>query len=177
MMQAAEFLKDDDRVRFLIVGHGNKKDAVEERIKEKGLKNVQLLDFLTGKDFEQAVAISSCCIVSLEKGLMGQCAPSKYYSYLQGGQPVLAVVEKESYLAKEVEEENIGHGVEIGDGEGLRKAIVDMVENPDECKAMGMRAKKLYEDKYSYEVAMKKYERVMRKVTRKGGDRINELSG
>ncbi len=90
LMQAAELLKDNDEVRFLIVGHGNKKGVVEARIKEKDLHNVQLLNFLTGRDFQQAVAISSCCIVSLENGLRGTCAPSKYYSGLQGGQPVRA---------------------------------------------------------------------------------------
>lgn len=164
MMDAAELLKNDDRIRFLIVGHGNKKDAVESRIKDKELRNVQLLNFLTGKDFQQAVAISSCCIVSLEKGLMGTCAPSKYYSYLQGGQPVLAVVEKDSYLAAEVEKEHIGHSVEIGDGEGLRDAIVAMVEDPEGCASMGYRAKKLYEEQYAYEVAMEKYELMMHKV-------------
>lgn len=161
MMEAAELLKDDERVRFLIVGHGNKKDAVEARIRERDLKNVQLLDFLTGRDFQQAVAISSCCIVSLERGLKGTCAPSKFYSYLQGGQPVLAVVEKDSYLAAEVEDKKIGHAVEIGDGKGLRDAIVTMVENPGECEAMGSRAKKLYEDQYAYEVAMEKYRKLI----------------
>lgn len=164
MMQAAELLKDDERVRFLIAGHGNKKDAVETRIKEKRLHNVQLLNFLTGKDFQQAVAISSCCIVSLERGIKGTCAPSKYYSYLQGGQPVLAVVEKDSYLAVEVEEEKIGFSVEIGDGKGLKDAIVSMVENPDECKNMGARANKLYQKQYSFAVAMEKYQKMMDKV-------------
>lgn len=164
MMAAAELLKNDDRVRFLIVGHGNKKDAVEARIKEKDLKNVQLLEFLTGKDFQQAVAISSCSIVSLEKGLKGTCAPSKYYSYLQGGQPVLAVVEKESYLATEVEREQIGYNVEIGDGNALRDAIIAMRENPEECKLMGYRAKELYERKYSYEIGMKKYASTLKTV-------------
>ena len=122
------------------------------------------MNFLTGKDFQQAVAISSCCIVSLEKGLKGTCAPSKFYSYLQGGQPVLAVVEKDSYLAAEVEDEKIGHAVEIGDGKGLRDAIVTMVENPGECIAMGVRAKELYKSQYAYEVAMEKYRQMMDKV-------------
>ena len=157
MMEAAELLKDDDRVRFLIAGHGNKKYSVETRIREKGLYNVQLLNFLTGRSFQQAVAISSCGIVSLEKGLIGTCAPSKFYSFLQGGQPVLAVVEKKSYLAEEVEKERIGHSVEIGDGKGLRDAIIAMVEDSTECKEMGKRAKKLYENRYAYEVAMEKY--------------------
>lgn len=164
MMEAAELLKDDDRVRFLIVGHGNKKAAVEARIKEKNLHNVQLLGFLTGMDFQQAVAISSCCIVSLERGLKGTCAPSKFYSYLQGGQPVLAVVEKDSYLAAEVENEKIGYAIEIGNGTGLRKAIITMVENPDECKIMGARAEELYKKQYAYEVAMEKYRQMMDEV-------------
>lgn len=166
MMKAAELLKDDDRIQFLILGHGNKKDDVETRIKEKGLHNVQLLNFLTGKDFQQAVSISSCCIVSLEKGLKGTCAPSKYYSYLQGGQPVLAVVEKDSYLALEIEEAKIGYFVELGNATGLKNAIVAMVEDPNQRKAMGIRAKRLYEDKYAYEVAMKKYDDMINTILR-----------
>ncbi len=157
MMKAAEYLKNDDRVRFLIVGHGNKKASVEKRIEKRDLKNVQLLDFLTGKDFQQAVAISSCSIVSLEKGLMGTCAPSKYYSYLQGGQPLLAIVENASYIAKEVEQEKIGYSVENGDGAGLKNAILKMVENPEERRNLGKRAKELYKREYDYEIAMKKY--------------------
>lgn len=162
MMGAAEKLKDDDRIKFLIVGHGNKKPIVEERAKE--LENVQVLDFLTGKDFEQAVAISSCCIVSLEKGLMGTCAPSKFYSYLQGGQPVLAVVEKGSYLADEVEREQIGHGIEVGDTAGLTKAILDMAEDEGTCKAMGEKAKELYRRKYDIDVALEKYARLFSRI-------------
>lgn len=164
MLEAAEMLKNEDRIRFLIVGHGNKKDAVKNRISEHALKNVQLLDFLTGKDFQQAVAISSCSIVSLEKGLVGTCAPSKYYSYLQGGQPILAIVEKESYLAEEVEKEKIGHSIEIGNGKKLADAILSMLNNPQECADMGNRAKKLYAEKYSYEIAMEKYEKVISRL-------------
>lgn len=166
MLTAAELLKEDDRVRFLIVGHGNKKSAVEQRINEYCLKNVQLLDFLTGKEFQQAVAISSCCIVSLEKGLIGTCAPSKYYSYLQGGQSVLAVVEKESYLADEVEKEQIGYAIEIGDANGFVEAIQSMVEDKVRCVEMGKRAKELYEEKYAFEIGMSKYINVMRNIVK-----------
>lgn len=164
LLQAAELLKDDPRVRFLIVGHGGKTEAVQAFLKEHALKNVQLLGFLTGKDFEQAVAISSCAVVSLEKGLMGTCAPSKYYSYLQGGMPVLAVVERESYLAEEVSREAIGRAVEIGDSEALKDAILFLAEHPEERRAMADRAGKLYLERYAYEVGMKKYKDLVEKV-------------
>ena len=164
LLQAALLLKDDARVRFLIVGHGGKTEAVQTFLTEHKLANVQMLGFLTGKDFEQAVAVSSCAVVSLEKGLMGTCAPSKYYSYLQGGMPVLAVVEKESYLAEEVSRENIGWAVEIGDSEALKNAILFLAEHPDERRAMAARAGKLYNERYAYEVAMEHYRSMVEKV-------------
>lgn len=164
LMGAAEILKDDSRVNFLLVGHGNKKDAIRQRIKDNNLINVQELDFLTGKAFEQAVAISSCCVVSLEKGLKGTCAPSKYYSYLQGGQPVLAVVEKGSYLEKEVNREKIGCAVEVGNSKDLADKILFMLNHSDECKEAGERAELLYENMYAYGVAMNRYEDVIKKV-------------
>lgn len=58
LVQAVEQLKDCDDIRFLFIGHGNKKEAIEAKFKQKNLKNVQMYDFLTGKAFEQAVAIS-----------------------------------------------------------------------------------------------------------------------
>ncbi len=164
LLHAALLLKDDARVRFLIVGHGGKTEAVQTFLTEHKLANVQMLGFLTGKDFEQAVAVSSCAVVSLEKGLMGTCAPSKYYSYLQGGMPVLAVVEKESYLAEEVSRENIGRAVEVGDIEALKNAILFLAEHPDERRTMATRAGKLYVERYAYEVAMEHYRSMVEKV-------------
>ena len=161
MLDAAGLLKDDDRVRFLIAGHGNKWDRVEGRIRSEGLENVKLFGFLTGEDFQQAVAISSCYIVTLEKELKGTCAPSKYYSYLQGGKPVVVVAEEGSYLLEEVEREGIGCSVKLGDAAALRDAVLSMMDHPKECAEMGRRAKTLYEEKYSYDTAMKKYASVM----------------
>ncbi len=162
MMGAAEALRDNDSVKFLIVGHGNKKTSVEERA--RNLRNVQVIDFLTGKDFEQAVAISSCCIVSLEKGLMGACAPSKYYSYLQGGQPILAVVEDGSYLAEEVIKESIGYGIEVGDVAGLTKVIISMVGDREACRIMGEKAREMYQRKYAIDIALEKYVQVFKSI-------------
>ena len=164
LLGAAKILRNDDRVRFLLIGHGSKKESVKQRIVEENLTNVQELDFITGKDFEQAVSISSVSVVSLEKGLIGTCAPSKYYSYLQGGQPILAVVESESYLAYEVGKEKIGYAVELGESALLANNIIKMVENREECISMGKRAERLYEEKYSYNIAMAKYRNVIRDV-------------
>ncbi len=159
MLEAMRLLKDNTDVQFLIAGHGKKKKYVEDQVKM--LPNVKVLDFLTGEEFEQASSISSCGIVSLEAGLKGTCAPSKYYSYLQTGQPVLAVVEEGSYLEEEIEGENIGYAVRIGEGKALAEAIVKLMSEPDDCAEKGRRAGEIYKTKYDRKIAFEKYDKLI----------------
>lgn len=157
LVSAVEQMADNDKVQFLFIGHGSKKQAIAERFEKKHLKNVQMHDFLTGEAFEQAVAISSCCIVSLEKGLKGMCAPSKYYSYLQGGKAVLAVVEEGSYLEEEIERESIGQAVRIGDVDGLVSKVINMQQCSESTQEMQIRAGRLYDQAYRLDKGLGRY--------------------
>lgn len=157
LMEAVEKLRNDENIKFLFVGHGNKVDSIREKIRKDQLKNIQLLDFLTGKDFEQAVAISSCCIVSLEKGLKGTCAPSKYYSYLQGGKPILGIVEEGSYLEEEITKEKLGYVTHNQNSDLLVKHIKNMANNKSECLEIGKRVTQVYMNNYDIEICLNKY--------------------
>lgn len=157
LMEAVEKLRNDENIKFLFVGHGNKVDSIREKIRKDQLKNIQLLDFLTGKDFEQAVAISSCCVVSLEKGLKGTCAPSKYYSYLQGGKPILGIVEEGSYLEEEITKEKLGYVTHNQNSDLLVKHIKHMSENKSECLEIGKRVTQVYMNNYDIEICLDKY--------------------
>lgn len=165
MLGAIDILKDHPEIQFLIAGHGSKKEIVKEKL--RGNKNVKVADFLLGEDFENALAISSCCIVSLENGLKGTCAPSKYYSYLQSGHPVLAVVEKDSYLKEEIIRKKIGYAVQIGEEKALADAILQLYKKNGECCRMGKRALALYEKEYEMSVALNKYFEMFSQVLEK----------
>ncbi len=164
LLDTALKLKNDKRFGFLIVGHGNKKEKAKEFIEQNNLENIKIFDFLTGDDFKHAVAISNCSVVSLEKGLIGTCAPSKYYSCLLGGHPVISIVEPTSYLAYEVEKENVGYHVNNGDSAGFCQVLFKMFENQEDVLKMSESAKKLYDEKYSIEKAMEKYKALFGKL-------------
>ncbi len=164
LVDAAIKMRNSENVKFFFVGHGCKKDDIESFLKQNCCDNAQMYSFLTGKDFEQAVAVSSCCVVSLERGLRGMCAPSKFYSYLQGGKPVLAIVEEGSYLENEVELNQIGRAVHIGDVDGLVGVIDALAADRDECNRMGERSLKLYNDQYEMTIALDKYVDVVFKL-------------
>ena len=161
-LRAAEALKDENTIHFLIAGHGSKQEAV--RTRTKSLVNVQVLDFITDAEFEQAMAISSCCVVTLEPGLKGLCAPSKYYSYLQAGKAVLSVTESDSYLAEEITRERLGAAVSVGDVTALAAAIKDLKANREAYAEMCRRAANLYRTNYSKELGLKSYAAMCRAV-------------
>lgn len=147
LLEAMQMLKDDEEIQFLIAGHGSKLPALKEAT--EGFENVKIMDFLLDEEFEQALAISSCGIVSLEKGLTGTCAPSKYYSYLQSGCPVIVIADEDSYLSKGVEQEQIGFAVRNSDVTKLADAIRELAENVRLRSELSTTAKKLYENKYA----------------------------
>ena len=156
LLQAIEQLKDHENIQFLIAGHGNKMPAVRQAAAH--LPNVKIYDFLTGRDFEQAVAASSCGIVSLARGLGGMCAPSKYYSYLQGGLPVLVVAEEESYLQKEILQEEIGLFSAVGNGAQLAQNILTLAQESNLQRKMSNNAAALYKRAYAKQVGLNQYD-------------------
>ena len=92
------------------------------------------------------------------------CAPSKYYTYLYEGKPVISVMEKNSCISREVVKEKIGFAVENGDAAGLEEAVRYIQNHPEETRKMGERAGELYRRKYSYGLAMDKYKEVVESV-------------
>lgn len=155
LIQAMELLKDRPHIKFMVAGHGSKLPLIRQAAEH--LPNVKLCGFLTGEDFDRAVAASSCGIVSLERGLMGMCAPSKYYSYLQGGLPVLTVAERESYLAEESVRQAVGLFSETGDGAQLAQNILSLYQSPEMCGKMSKNALMLYTGRYAKSVGLARY--------------------
>ena len=157
ILQAAEGNSCDQNIQFKLVGHGNKKERIAQYINERGLENVHINRYKTGTALRRDLEESGCCVVSLTEGLQGMCAPSKYYTYLFAGKPIISVMEQDSYISKEVVEEGIGFAVKNGDSAEFENAIRLLSEDPDLAKAMGKKARNLYHRKYRYEIAMAKY--------------------
>ena len=85
---------------------------------------------------------------------------------MQGGQPIIAIVEPDSYIAEELKTERIGYSVDIGDEQALKAVIIKMANNKDECEGMGERAKELYRRKYDMCISLDKYVNAIHNILR-----------
>ncbi|MBO7504136.1 MAG: glycosyltransferase family 4 protein [Clostridia bacterium] len=162
--------KYDDGIDYVFAGQGTKKEDVEKRV--AGLSNVTVHGFLTGQAFSDTLAACDCCVVSLEKGLGGLCAPSKTYSYLMMGKPIIAVMDEKDIIA-DIERYKCGFAVENGDTEGLRKALETLRDDPELRAEMAAGARKCFLENYTREKCCGKLAEFVRGMI---GDPENETN-
>jgi colanic acid biosynthesis glycosyl transferase WcaI len=79
-------------------------------------------------------------IVTVKRGLEGVVVPSKLYSILAAGRPVLAVAAKESDAARIVTEEGCGIAADPDDPVAVAVAVRELRSDPARLVEMGRRA-------------------------------------
>ena len=173
ILGAIRLLKEEN-VFFLFAGHGNKLEKLKRIVEEERIENVSVSRFLHGQDFRDALEVSSCALVSLEKGATGLCVPSKTYCYMMQGLPLLAIMD-ECDIVHDIES-GAGAWVRNGEAEKLAAAIRAMREDPEGLRAMGQRSRELYLEKYTAQAGTQKYVDMFRQLlepnTEGKGERI-----
>lgn len=152
----------DEKVFFLFAGHGNKMKALKKITEEENIPNIQICEFLHGQDFKDALAISDCALVSLEKGATGLCCPSKTYSYMMQGLPLLAVMD-EGDIVRDIEA-GAGAWVRNGESDRLADAIRAMREDPQKHAQMRKTCREIYLNHYTTEICTQKYVTLFQKM-------------
>jgi len=152
----------EEPVFFLFAGHGNKMERLKTIVEEEDICNVAIYDFLHGQDFRDALAISDCALVSLEKGATGLCVPSKTYSYMMQGLPLLAIMD-ECDIVRDIE---AGAGCWVRNGEAGRLAekIRFLRDDPEALAEMRKACRKLYLEHYTTEICTNKYVTLFRSI-------------
>ncbi|MDD4673999.1 MAG: glycosyltransferase family 4 protein [Bacteroidales bacterium] len=157
LLEAIVLLKDDKRIKFVFAGHGNKIPVLKEAVKKNCLDNVFLFDYLHGSDFEDALNISDVFVVTMEAGLNGLAVPSKTYSYMMSGKPIVAIMDKNSDTAIDIVKNNAGFSIEVGDTSVLLNTLNILIEDTDKRNIMGKNAYKLFSDKFTKEKCTSQY--------------------
>ena len=162
ILGAVRLLKEEEGIFFLFAGHGNKLEALKQAIAQEGLKNAQVLDYLHGKDYRDALQISGAALISLESGTTGLCVPSKTYSYMMEGIPLIAIMD-DSDIVADIES---GAGVHLKNGQCQRLAelIRSMAADPERCRAMSQKCRELYLLRYTPDVCTAQYVRLFREL-------------
>lgn len=131
---AAAFVDDPDVV-FVINGGGVGRQALERRA--TGMANVRFVDLQPKARLPELLAAADVHLVPLKAGLARSSVPSKTYSILAAGRPVVASVDRGTEVARTIETSGAGLAVPPDDPESFAKAVRRMVCDAEERRAMG----------------------------------------
>ncbi len=162
ILDAAAKLKDSHPgISFALVGDGAQKGHIAGRVREEALSNVRLFDFVAKDAYADLLASADVSLVTLEPGMEGLCVPSKFYSILASGRPVLATVSPKSEVARVIDEAQAGVHLEQTATEPLVSALIALMEHPARTEQMGRNARCILEEKYSTAHVARQYHAVL----------------
>jgi colanic acid biosynthesis glycosyl transferase WcaI len=139
VLDAAERLKDNVIIRWVIVGDGRKFDWLLSEVARRGLdKNVLLPGLFPVERMPSFYAHADALLVSLKRDpVFSMTIPGKVQSYLMAGIPLLGMLDGEG--AAVIRDAQAGLTCEAGDGAGLAQAVLDLADMPAaERKQMGL---------------------------------------
>ncbi|HYP23411.1 MAG TPA: glycosyltransferase family 4 protein, partial [Actinomycetota bacterium] len=165
VVTAAAALAHEQDLVFVINGSGTDRKELEQ--KARGLPNVVFVD--PQGDLAEVLAAADVHLVPLKKGLARASVPSKTYSILAAGRPLLASVDVGSEVARVVEQSGAGVAVPPDDAEALTKAVRRLVENPAEARAMGEAGRRWIEGWPSPTQIAEAYEALFEELLSSGG--------
>ncbi len=126
VLRAAELLRDNDGIRFVIFGGGQGFEAAKEQVSEKKLENVTINKLLPQDRVSEVYSLGDVALITCKKGVGNSGMPSKTWSIMACETPIIAAFDTDSELADILMKANAGVCVEPENPEALAEAILKM---------------------------------------------------
>lgn len=141
ILEAAARLRAETGIRFVFVGDGAKREALQRAADARGLDNVLFLPYQPRAAMAESYAAADVFLVTLKPGLAGYIVPSKLYSILAAGRPYVAAVERDCEVVEITREHACGVIVDPGDAAAMAEAILRLCNDRQHAAALGSRAR------------------------------------
>lgn len=168
ILNAAELLKENEDIQFLIFGKGAQEDEYKSTVAAKELDNVRFYPLQPYERISEVYSIGDACVVSCKAGFSRSAMPSKTWSIMSCGRPVLACFDRNSSLEHIVCNNGVGLFAGAGEAKKLADNVCVMYEDRDMCKKMGTKARQFILDNLTRKMCTDKICRLVEKAAIEG---------
>jgi colanic acid biosynthesis glycosyl transferase WcaI len=169
LLDAAAALAHEDDVMFVINGGGAARADLERRA--RGMTNVRFIDMQPKDRLPEVLAAADIHVVPLKRGLARSSVPSKLYSILAAGRPVVASVDAGTEVARTIEAAGAGIAVGPDDAEALTKALAWLLDDDDRRIDQGLAGRRFVETWASPAAIGRAYEDLFLELAARSGPR------
>lgn len=150
-------------VQFALFGTGGMESDIRRRINEDKLTNIKLNPLQPIERVSEVYSLGDVCVVSCKEGLGGSAMPSKTWTIMSCGRPVLASFD-EGELKTIIESNNCGLFTHAGNLQEFIDAINNLIADPRGCKKMGDNARKYILSNLTKTTGTKRYIDIIKQV-------------
>ena len=140
ILRAAEILKGEGNIRFVLFGDGKERVRLEADAEKRGLSNVVFAGVRAKKEMPGVVAAADVCLAILQDIPMFRTTyPNKVFDYMAAGRATMLVIDG---VSRQLIESSGGGGfVQPGNDEALAKAVLELSTDPKRVRQMGQNAR------------------------------------
>jgi colanic acid biosynthesis glycosyl transferase WcaI len=149
-------------IRFVVVGDGVRREWLEREVASRGLTNVRLLGYQPKERMPEINASCDIALIPLTTAGSKDGFPSKVYSTLASGRPVLVSAPSGAEIAELVTANGCGRSVVPEDGAAYAEAVLAAYRDRALLPEEGRRGRALIERDYSKEAIGRRYDALIR---------------
>lgn len=139
LIDAALALRSHLDLRFVLIGDGAQRAALEARVQRLGLKNVMFQPYQPRERLRESLSVPDIHIVSLDERLEGLIVPSKFVGVIAMGRPVLWIGAEDGEIGSLVHSSGCGVCVPPDDSNSLTRVLQELSDD-HACGGARMRA-------------------------------------
>jgi colanic acid biosynthesis glycosyl transferase WcaI len=151
-------------VMFVVNGEGAARPSLESSA--SGLANVRFVDYQPPERLGEVLASADVHVVALRAGLGDVSVPSKTYSILAAGRPIVAAIDPGTEIPRLLGQSGAGVAVLPDDVEAFVDAVSQLVDDPAGAGAMGRAGRAFVEHSMSPAAVGAEYERLVAELGR-----------
>jgi len=160
VVDAMALLKTRKDIKLILVGDGSAKADLDFKIKKTNA-NVCIIDRQPIQVVKDMIKKADFGLVSLDSNVYKYGYPGKIMTYLEQGKPIIAILEKESEIAKLMEHENFGFCIPTSESKKISEYLIKLLENDSWKLKMNSNAIRAYEKYFTKDKVLSKWSDVL----------------
>jgi glycosyltransferase involved in cell wall biosynthesis len=161
ILDAAELLKHEAEIVFLIIGAGAQLDWVLQEKSRRGLANLITKPYQNRDKLAESLSASDVHLVSLKPELEGLIVPSKIYGIAAAGRPMIFLGSDTGEVARMLSAASMGFAHPLGESGRLAARIQGLEEHREIAQEMGIAARAAFDQEFSLERAVREWKEVL----------------
>ena len=157
IIDIAKYFKNNEDLKFLLIGEGADKENLQKSAVQKRLTNVEFLPYQPKDELRYSLNAANVHLITSMKGLAGVMVPSKVYGILACSKPFIGWVDEDSEISTIARKFNCGIIASPGNVERMINLIEWAIENTDKLNEIGKNGRKAIEQFFDRGISTSKF--------------------